>query len=249
MRIFFLLMFSLAGIRFIHVRRRKPSLPPPQQLAYIANMTHELRAPMHIILNFTRLMLDGAMGELTSDQTQTLQTVHNSATHLMTIINDLLDVAKIEAGQLTLKKQTVDLSPLLLEMQDSAQALIQQKPIAFQLHEQKNLPPVQADPVRLRQIFLNLIANAVRYTDSGSITLRCYQEAQQIIFCVADTGIGIPADKRTVIFERFQQGSAPRGGTGLGLTIVHDLVRLHGGQVWVESRVGAGSQFYFSLPC
>lgn len=218
-----------------------PSMP-------VANMTHELRAPMHIILNFIQMMLDENMGNINDDQRKTLTMVHRSATHLMAVINDVLDVAKMDAGQLVIKPQPLDLNPILEEMTTNAAALMNGKSLYFTIEHGETMPLVNADPVRVRQILLNLVANAVRYTDEGGVTVGFEQGNKMLTICISDTGIGIPADKLNTIFERFQQASGKRGGTGLGLTITRDLIKLHGGKIWVESTPGKGSRFSFTLP-
>ncbi|MCL4878422.1 MAG: HAMP domain-containing protein [Anaerolineae bacterium] len=215
---------------------------------FIANMSHELRAPMHIIMNFTRLMLDGELGQLNDLQKMSMNNVFNAATHLLAVINDVLDLAKIEAGELDIRIQELDLKPILLEMESSAQGLMGDKSLFFRIVGLENLLPVKADPVRVRQILLNLIANAIRFTDAGGVTLRVGRIDQMLEICVEDTGTGISPEKQEVIFERFQQETGSRGGTGLGLTITRDLVHLQGGKIYVASTPGQGSTFCFTLP-
>ncbi len=213
---------------------------------FLTTMSHELRAPMHIILNYGRLV--GELGDLNAMQKTSLNNVLQSANHLLEVINDVLDMAKIEAGQLELHLQNLDLKPLLLEMETSARGLMGQKPLFFAIEAPDSIPPVLADPVRVRQILLNLISNAVRFTDEGGLTLTVQPKGKILEIGVRDTGTGIPSEKIAVIFERFQQGTNRRGGTGLGLTITRDLVQMMGGQIRVTSTEGQGSTFYFTLP-
>lgn len=214
--------------------------------SFVATMSHELRAPMHIILNYSRLVDE--LGDLNDMQKTSLNNVLQSANHLLAVINDVLDMAKIEAGQLDLHLQSLDLKPLLLEMETSAKGLMGQKSLFFAIEAPESIPPVLADVVRVRQILLNLISNAVRFTDEGGLTLLVQPKGKMLEIGVRDTGAGIPPEKQAVIFERFQQGKDRRGGTGLGLTITRDLVQMMGGQIRVTSTEGQGSTFYFTLP-
>jgi signal transduction histidine kinase len=221
---------------------------------YLANMSHELRAPMHIIMNFTRVVLEGEAGEINEEQTKFLNRVMDSSNHLLAVINDVLDMARIEAGQLEIELADLDLSDLMDEMTVSAQALIEQseKSIKFSVQVPDDLPNVFADERRVRQILLNLIGNAIRFTDKGGIKLTFGVGTDALTVCVEDSGVGIPSDRLVDIFDRFEQVSEldeeRQGGTGLGLTIARDLTRLQGGRIWATSTPGKGSTFCFTLP-
>lgn len=222
-----------------------------RKTTFLSNMSHELRAPLHIILNFTRLMQEGEAGDLNDMQQNFTQRIIKSGEHLQAVINDVLDMERIEAGQLEIDINPLDLSLLLAEMPDSAASFIQRydKNIQFMIHKPDDLPLVLGDETRVRQVLLNLIANAVRFTDEGEVRVTFGKGVKDLTICVEDTGIGIAPDKLRTIFDRFQQGGDKnRGGTGLGLNISRDLVRLHGGRIWVTSRLGEGSQFCFTLP-
>jgi signal transduction histidine kinase len=209
---------------------------------------------MHIIMNFTRVVLEGEAGEINEEQTKFLNRVMDSSNHLLAVINDVLDMARIEAGQLEIELADLDLSDLMDEMTVSAQALIEQseKSIKFSVQVPDDLPNVFADERRVRQILLNLIGNAIRFTDKGGIKLTFGVGTDALTVCVEDSGVGIPSDRLVDIFDRFEQVSEldeeRQGGTGLGLTIARDLTRLQGGRIWATSTPGKGSTFCFTLP-
>lgn len=223
---------------------------------FLASMSHELRTPLNSIIGYAEILLDGIDGELTDEMHEDVVAIYESGRHLLNLINDVLDLAKIEAGQMDLRRERVRLHELVeREVVAPARVLIKDKPVELFVDIPADLPEVKADPVRLCQIMNNLLGNAAKFTEEGSITLqaRVYQrDPRYVLVACADTGIGIPADKLPVIFERFRQvdQSYTRrvGGTGLGLAITRELVEMHGGQLWVESQVGVGSTFYFTLP-
>ncbi len=219
---------------------------------FLANMSHELRTPLNSIINFTRILSSGLRGPVTPEQRDYLTRVRHSGEHLLGLINDILDLSKIESGRMELYTEPVQVAALIQGVIATAAGLTKGKPIELCQDLAPALPPVQADRTRLRQILLNLLSNAAKFTASGAITVRAHPAAGQLIVSVHDTGIGIAPEHLTTIFEEFRQveGSASRRyeGTGLGLTICRRLVELHGGRLWVESTVGVGSTFAFSLP-
>lgn len=220
---------------------------------FLANMSHELRTPLNSIIGYSEILLDGDDGELSAEAAEDVSTIYNSGKHLLAIINDILDLAKIESGQMTIDLRPIDLHPFINEIVQTSQVLVKNKQVVLEVIETPDMPAVKADRLRLRQIITNLVSNAVKFTETGSVTLRygVTNEAQAFIE-VKDTGIGVKPENLDRIFEQFSQvdGSSTRraGGTGLGLTITRHFVHMHGGEIMVESDFGKGSTFRFTLP-
>lgn len=223
---------------------------------FLANMSHEIRTPMNAVIGLTHLL---QRTPTTAEQREYLEAVQGSSQNLLTIINDILDSSKIEAGKLTLERTPFGLPGLLRRVERMFAFAAASKGLTLRLELAPTVPPaVLGDPVRLSQVLVNLVGNAVKFTTQGSVTVRVTATAgaaagQWLVrFAVQDTGIGIPADKLEAIFEDFSQANTSTtrqfGGTGLGLSIARNLVELHGGRLWVESQVGAGSTFCFELP-
>lgn len=219
---------------------------------FLANMSHELRTPLNSIINFTRILSSGMRGPVNEEQLDYLNRVRLSGEHLLGLINDILDLSKIEAGRMELYTEPLQISEIIQGVTATAAGLIKGKPIELCQEIATSLPAVEADRTRLRQILLNLLSNAAKFTESGTITIRASQEDSFLILSVADTGIGIAAEHLATVFEEFRQidGETNRRyeGTGLGLTICRRLVELHGGRIWAESTPNAGTTFSFSLP-
>ena len=218
---------------------------------FLAHMSHELRTPLNAILNFTAFVSDGLMGDVNPEQVETLQKVIDSGNHLLSLINDVLDISKIEAGMMSLFIEEVDLNAALNSTISIAKGLVKDKPIELITEVEENLPHINGDRRRIRQIFLNLISNAVKFTPKGSVTLRSSLSEGSILVSVADTGIGVSQEDIDTIFEPFKQAKHELRnviGTGLGLPICKHFVEAHGGRIWAESQLGAGSIFYVSLP-
>ncbi len=225
---------------------------------FLANMSHELRTPLNAIIGFSQTMLDfPAMYdgvELPAQYRQDMQQILQSGKHLLNIINDILDLSKVDAGKLDLEIQPVDLAPVLKGVLSTAVGLVGDKGDRVKLLKElpEPLPMCLGDPLRVRQVLLNLYSNAAKFTDSGYIKLRVFTEADEVIFAVEDTGIGIAETDKATIFEEFRQGTAGRKkgrqGAGLGLAISQQLIRLMNGRMWFESSLGKGSTFYFALP-
>jgi signal transduction histidine kinase len=219
---------------------------------FLANMSHELRTPLNAIIGFAQVLLDGIDGKITEIQQKDLTAIHNSGTHLLTLINDILDVAKIEAGRMELHCETIRLEEMIQSVLATTRAIVKGKDLRFLVDVAPDLPPLQADPMRIRQILLNLVSNAVKFTPKGTVTVKAATTNGSVKVSVADTGIGIRETDIPKLFKEFRQLDASTtrdyGGTGLGLALVKRFVEMHGGRVWVESRLGVGSTFSFILP-
>jgi len=219
---------------------------------FLANMSHELRTPLNSIIGFSRVILKGIDGPITDQQRQDLEAIFNSGQHLLGLINDILDISKIEAGKMELSFEPTDLGEIIRGVMSTAIALVKDKPVELQQSVPADLPTIIADSRRVRQVLLNLVSNAAKFTDRGFIRVEARVEGDFVVISVSDTGIGIPPEKLPHIFEAFTQVDASPsrkyGGTGLGLTISKSFVELHGGRIWVESEVGKGSTFTFTLP-
>lgn len=220
---------------------------------FLANMSHELRTPLNSIIGFSRVMLKRIDGPITPEQEEDLTSIYNNGQHLLRLINEILDMAKIEAGKMVLTFEEVNLTEIAQGALNTIRSLTQEKGLQLYTDIEPDLPPIEADPVRLRQILHNLLSNAVKYTDQGHIWLRIQREGEEHVrITVSDTGIGISQNDFDKLFAAFEQvdNSATRtvGGTGLGLPITRWLVIMHQGSIDVESEVGRGSTFHVVLP-
>ncbi|MBX3084984.1 MAG: GAF domain-containing protein [Anaerolineae bacterium] len=219
---------------------------------FINNMSHELRTPLNAVINFTRIVTEGHAGAVTDQQKQFLGYVHDSGQYLLGLINDILDLAKIEAGKMELRREMTPLEPILRGVMSTAIGLTREKNLKLHLTLDPDLPPLHIDGQRIRQVLLNLLSNAAKFTAQGSITVSATRRAQDIAITVQDTGIGIKPDDLDKIFEEFRQvdGSLARTetGTGLGMPISRRFVELHGGRMWVDSTYGEGTTVHFTLP-
>jgi signal transduction histidine kinase/DNA-binding response OmpR family regulator/CHASE3 domain sensor protein len=221
---------------------------------FLANMSHELRTPLNSSLIMARLLAENRAGNLSGEQVQFAETIVSSGNDLLSLINDVLDLAKIDAGKAEVNVESVDLTRALAAATTMFQPLARQKGLALQAELDDAAPrTLQTDPQRLQQILRNLLANAFKFTESGQVSLSVRAAGNDdVAFVVRDTGIGIPAAQQEIIFEAFRQadGTTHRrfGGTGLGLSISRDLARLLGGDIRVESAVGEGSAFTLTLP-
>ncbi len=219
---------------------------------FLMNMSHEFITPLTNILGFSRLMLRYDGPSLTEQQRCDLELIHRNGQHLLGLLKDLLDISQIEAGLMELELHQVDLAELIHSVAATANALVRGKPVIVREEIEAGLPPVWADPTRLRQVVLRLVENAAKFTDEGSISLRAWADGEAVYVSVSDTGVGIRPDDLERIFERFEQARLPNGhyptGAGLGLALSKEFVEMHGGKIWVESKVGEGSVFTFTLP-
>jgi signal transduction histidine kinase/CheY-like chemotaxis protein len=219
---------------------------------FLANMSHELRTPLNSIIGFSRVMLKGIDGPLTDLQEADLSSIYNSGQHLLSLINSILDMSKIEAGKMDLSFEEVRLDDVFKSVLSTTRALVKDEPIELRSEIPDDLPTVWADAQRVRQVLFNLMSNAAKFTNEGNITLRAEAGDEFVTISVQDTGIGIDREAQDRLFIAFQQvdGSTTRRaqGTGLGLAISRSFVELHGGKIWVESELGKGSTFHFTLP-
>ncbi|MCC6569497.1 MAG: hypothetical protein IT315_09685 [Anaerolineales bacterium] len=225
---------------------------------FLASMSHELRTPLNAIINFTQLISMGVAGPVTDEQTTMLNASLSSSRHLLQLINDVLDISKIQAGKLSLFSEAdVNLNNEINAAVDMVQPLLQkqnaalEQPIRFIQDVDRDLPLTACDRRRFRQVLLNLLSNAVKFTEQGSITLSAKKKEDVVMFAVMDTGPGIPLEMQAHIFEPFVQATSDirhSQGTGLGLPISRSLVEAHGGELWVESNLGEGTTFFFTLP-
>jgi signal transduction histidine kinase len=223
---------------------------------FLSNMSHELRTPLNVVIGYTSTMLDmpGMYGNvpLPPAYRSDVQLIKDNGYYLLGLINDILDLSKIEAGKLELHRTSVDLPELFRGILSTSIGLVKDKPLQIRPDFPNDLPRVWADPTRVRQIILNLMSNAIKFTQTGSVTLHAHVADGNVQISVIDTGIGIPEKALNLIFDRFQQAEHDTdkqyGGTGLGLDISRQLARMHGGDLTVESTVGRGSTFSFAVP-
>jgi signal transduction histidine kinase len=223
---------------------------------FIATVSHELRTPLNSIIGFTKLLLKQKIGPLNQTQQTDVSFIYDSAQHLLSLVNDILDLSKIEAGKIRLELEWMTVEEIIVGAMASTLILVESKPIELREEIEPGLPKVFVDRGRIRQVVLNLLSNAAKFTDAGSITLRIHKirknDQDFICFSIKDTGIGIAEEDIDKVFEAFRQidSSVARRaeGTGLGMPISYRLVALHGGELWVESKVGQGSTFSFTIP-
>ena len=220
---------------------------------FLASMSHELRTPLNAILNFTEMTAYGVFGEVNEKQKEALTQAVDSSLHLLSLINDLLDITKIQSGKMVLFiEENVDIREEINTVISTIEGLLQEKPkVVFITHIEDELPCICVDRRRLRQIFLNILSNAVKFTEDGQIEFRIRREGESILFTIRDTGLGIDADSQHDVFEPFVQttsGIQHGSGTGLGMPISKNLVETHGGDIWFESEATQGSIFYVRLP-
>ncbi|HEV8308180.1 MAG TPA: response regulator [Methylomirabilota bacterium] len=219
---------------------------------FLANMSHELRTPLNAIIGFTRLVMRRSRDVLPVKQSENLEKILISAEHLLGLINDILDLSKIEAGRMEVRPTSFELGALVDECLRTVEPMVRGERLQLAKAFDADLPPLFTDADKLKQILINLLSNAIKFTEAGTVTVSAHRRDGTLMLAVADTGIGIPADALELIFEEFRQvdSSTTRkyGGTGLGLSISRHFARLLGGDITVESAVGTGSSFTVSIP-
>jgi PAS domain S-box-containing protein len=220
---------------------------------FLAGMSHEVRTPLNAVIGFSELMLDGVAGEINDEQRDCLSDILSSGQHLLTLINDILDLSKVEAGKMEFRLENLDLVDVISNAAPTVKPMLNDKKHTLEVSVEEGLPQVRADENRLRQILLNLLSNAIKFTPpGGKLAIKASRKGDQCQVRVVDNGLGIKKEDQERIFEVFTQAEAlpdeSRKGTGLGLTLTRQLVEAGGGRIWVESEYGKGSEFIFTLP-
>ena len=219
---------------------------------FLANMSHELRTPLNAILGYTELMADGAYGEPSEKMMGVLKRLESNGKHLLGLINDVLDLSKIEAGQLVLELSDYSVQDIAQTVRSTLEPLAADKKLAFKVEVAPQLPPGRGDGRRLTQVLINLVGNAIKFTDAGEVAIKAEANNGSFHVSVRDTGPGISAADQSKLFQEFQQAdnaiTKKKGGTGLGLAISKRIIEMHGGKIWVELQPGQGSTFAFTLP-
>ena len=219
---------------------------------FLASMSHELRTPLNAILGYTELILDEIYGEVPAEIRDVQERVQHSGRHLLGLINDVLDLSKIEAGRMELSPTEYSVQDIVDTVSSSLRSLAAEKGLEFVAGAQADIPVAFGDGQRITQCLMNLAGNALKFTMQGRVEIWVECQGETLVYRVSDTGIGIPQHQLESIFAEFQQADATIthefGGTGLGLSITKKFVEMHGGRIWVESELGQGSTFFFSIP-
>jgi len=236
----------------IQEKSRQLEVASQHKSQFLANMSHELRTPLNAIIGYTEMMADGLYGDVPEKAQGVLERVQANGRHLLGLINDVLDLSKIEAGQLVLAMEEYSVTDMVATVLSATESLARAKNLKLGSDVPAGLPTGTGDARRLTQVLLNLVGNAIKFTDQGSIEVRAAQADGRFELSVIDTGFGIAPEDQAKIFEEFQQvdntSTRKKGGTGLGLSISRRIVELHGGRITVESDVGKGSTFKVTVP-
>ena len=234
-------------------RTRELEVASQHKSDFLANMSHELRTPLNAIVGFSQVLQEQLYGELNDKQKQHLGHILTSANHLLSLINDILDLSKVEAGHVELERSAFSLREALERGILMVKERASKDGVQLQLELDPSVDVIDGDERRIRQVVFNLLANAVKFTpEGGRVEVRTARGEREVEISVRDTGPGIAPDEQELIFEEFRQARVVEGerpeGTGLGLALSRKLVELHGGRIWLESRPGEGSTFSFTLP-
>jgi signal transduction histidine kinase len=236
----------------IQEKSRQLEVASQHKSQFLANMSHELRTPLNAILGYTEMMVDGLYGAVSEKAQNVLERVQSNGKHLLGLINDVLDLSKIEAGQLTLAVEPYSVPDMVSTVMSATESLAKAKGVALVCELPAGLPRGQGDSRRLTQVLLNLVGNAIKFTDEGKVLIRARRQGDRFKISVIDTGLGIAKADQAKIFEEFQQvdntSTRKKGGTGLGLSISRKIVELHGGYITVDSEPGKGSNFKITIP-
>ena len=238
--------------REIEQKSRELETASRHKSQFLASMSHELRTPLNAILGFNEMILDQVYGEVPPDVQEPLQNIQSSGKHLLGLINNVLDLAKIEAGRMELALSDYSVQDTVASVHSTLKPLAAEKGLDFVAEVPADIPPAHGDPGRVAQCLMNLAGNSLKFTKQGRVAIAVARSDGLLRFSVADTGIGIPADKIASLFTEFKQTDATiaseYGGTGLGLSITKKFIEMHGGKIWVESEPGKGSTFLFEIP-
>jgi signal transduction histidine kinase len=243
---------SVDLVNALKVRTAEVEVASRHKSEFLASMSHELRTPLNAVIGFSEVLLERMFGDLNDRQEEYLRDIWSSGKHLLELLNEILDLSKVEAGQMTLEPTEFSLQEAL----GHGLALVRERAARHGIRLGLEVAPevglVRADELRIKQVIVNLLSNAVKFTpDGGRVEVRARTEGSEVLVTVADTGTGVAAADRERIFESFQQGgrrASTTEGTGLGLTLSKRIVELHGGRIWVESELGVGSTFGFAIP-
>jgi signal transduction histidine kinase len=240
------------GIREAEEARARAERSDQVKSSFLASMSHELRTPLNSVINYSKFLAKGVMGPVNERQTETLNKVIDSGKHLLNLINDVLDMSKIESGALNLfVEEGVDLNEIVRAAISTTEPLLEGKPVALQQDLDPQLPPLKGDRQRLRQLLLNVISNACKFTEEGSIKISTDHVNHELLVTVKDSGPGIADEDADAVFEAFKQtrtGLRQGSGTGLGMPISRSLAEAHGGRLWFESEIGKGTTFFIAIP-
>jgi signal transduction histidine kinase/ActR/RegA family two-component response regulator len=238
--------------RELETKTKELEIASRHKSEFLASMSHELRTPLNAVIGFSEVLLDRLFGEINERQDEYLRDIWNSGRHLLELLNEILDLSKVEAGQMVLEPSTFGVGSALDYTLILLRERATQHAITVTVEVADDIGTIEADELKFKQVALNLVSNAVKFTpDGGSVSVRAYREGAALMVSVTDTGIGVPPEDQERIFESFQQGrrGAPKEeGTGLGLTLSRRIVELFGGRMWLESTAGVGSTFGFSIP-